>query len=174
MSEPYIGEVRTFGFTFAPKNWAFCNGQLLAISQNTALFSIIGTYYGGNGTSNFALPNLQGKAPLGMGTGAGLSNYVIGQTGGEQTHTLTASEIPPHNHTMAASSQPGEDTSPTGEALASSSGPKLYQNVTNTNLVTLNAATLNTVGSSGSHNNMMPYLTINFCICTAGVFPARN
>ncbi len=174
MSNPYIGEVRTFGFNFAPRSWALCNGQLVPISQNTALFSIIGTFYGGNGTTTFALPNLQGTVPVGIGTGAGLSNYVIGQTGGEQNHTLAVTEIPAHNHGMTASSQPGEDTSPAGEALASSSGPKLYQTVTNTNLVTLNATTLNTVGSSGPHNNLMPYLAITFCICLRGVFPARN
>jgi microcystin-dependent protein len=154
-----------------------CNGQLLPISQNTALFSLLGTFYGGDGRSNFALPNLQGCAPIHTGgnqPGPGLSNYSLGETGGNNTVTLLETEIPAHSHTLMASSQQGTDAAPGGENLARSVGASLYQSTTNTNLVAMAPSALVPSGGSLPHNNLMPYLTLNFCIALQGVFPARN
>src|SRR5689334_14661638 len=135
MADPFVAEIRIFPFNFAPTGWAFCNGQLLPISQNTALFSLLGTTYGGDGKSTFALPDLQGSAPMHPGQGPGLSLHDLGETGGSETVTLLESEIPAHNHTFSASSQPGEDATPSGEALARSVGANLYQTTVNANLV---------------------------------------
>ena len=118
MSNPFLGEIRIFGFTFAPRGWAFCNGQTMAISQSTALFSLLGTTYGGNGINTFALPNLQSRVPIHFGTGAGLSTYVQGQAAGEENHTLLTTEMPAHTHTARASSGDATDTSPVGNVLA--------------------------------------------------------
>jgi len=177
MSDPFVAEIRIFPFNFAPKGWAFCDGQLLPISQNTALFSLLGTTYGGDGKSNFALPNLQGATALHTGgsqPGPGLSLYDLGESGGSDTVTLLTSELPAHTHTQLASNQPGEDPTPVGEALGRSTGASLYQNVTNQNTVRLAAGALPPAGAGQPHNNLQPYLTLNFCIALQGIFPPRS
>lgn len=174
MSDPFVAEIRMFGCNFAPTGWAQCNGQLLPLSQNTALFSLLGTTYGGNGQSTFALPNLQGSVPVNSGQGPGLSDYFLGQSGGSETVTLLSTEMPNHPHAMMASSQPGEDATPTAEALARSVNASLYQPTTNANVVPLSGQAVAPAGSSQPHNNMMPYLVINFCIALQGIFPPRG
>jgi microcystin-dependent protein len=176
MADPFVAEIRIFPFNFSPKGWAFCDGQLLPLSQNTALFSLIGTFYGGNGTSNFALPNMQGSVPIHTGAnqpGPGLSNYVLGETGGSQTVTLLESEIPSHSHSLNAAAPPGVVFAgdPT-TALARSSGGAIYQ-TSNAGLVQMNFSAIAPAGGDQPHNNMQPYLTLNFCIALQGVFPAR-
>jgi microcystin-dependent protein len=174
MADPFVAEVRIFPFNFPPKGWAFCNGQLMPISQNTALFSLLGTTYGGDGKSTFALPNVQGSAAMHPGQGPGLSLHDLGEHGGSETVTLLDSEIPAHSHSLLASTQPGEDPTPsTSEALARSTGASLYQ--TNAaNLVQLAPTALGTTGGGLPHNNMQPYLTLSFCIALQGVFPPRT
>lgn len=171
--DPFVAEIRIFPFNFAPKGWAFCDGQLLPISQNTALFSLLGTTYGGDGKSNFALPNMQGNAPMHPGQGPGLSLHDLGETGGSDTVTLLESELPAHSHALNASGQPGEDASPSGEALARSVGAVLYQTNVSQNLVSMAPGVLAPTGGGQPHNNMQPYLTLNFCIALQGVFPPR-
>ena len=173
MADPFLAEIRIFPFNFAPRNWAFCDGQLLPLSQNTALFSLLGTTYGGNGKSNFALPNLQGSAPMHPGQGPGLSEHFLGESSGSVFVTLLESEIPSHAHTLSGSNQPGEDPTPAGEALARSVGASLYQTTTNANLVPLAFQALSVSGGSLPHNNMQPYLTLNFNIALVGIFPPR-
>lgn len=177
MADPFIAEIRIFGFNFAPKGWAFCYGQLLPISQNTALFSLLGTTYGGDGKSTFALPNLQASAPLHVGAnqpGPGLSVRDLGETGGADSVTLVYPEMPTHTHSLMASNQPGEDPAPgPQEVLARSTGANLYQSDTASNLVQLAPQALAPSGGSQPHNNMMPYLTLNFCIALQGIFPSR-
>jgi microcystin-dependent protein len=174
VSNPFIAEIRIFPFNFAPKGWAFCDGQLMPISQNTALFSLLGTTYGGDGKSTFALPNLQGCAPMQPGQGPGLSLYDLGETGGSDTVTLLQTEMPSHTHALMASSQRGVDATPGGENLAHSVGASLYQSNTSANMVSLNPVAVGVAGGSLPHNNLMPYLTLNFCIALNGVFPARS
>lgn len=172
MSEPFIGMIATFGFNFAPRGWAMCNGQLLPIAQNTALFSLLGTTYGGNGQTTFALPDLRGRVPIHFGQGPGLSNYDLGQVGGTETNTLTVNQMPAHSHpaTLHASTQPANDTLPTGNYLADGGA---YQSATNTQM---NAGAV-TNGNSGGNQptpNIQPYLAINTCIALEGIFPSRN
>ncbi len=174
MADPFVAEIRIFPFNFAPRGWAFCDGQLLPISQNTALFSLLGTTYGGDGRSNFALPDLQGRAPMHPGQGPGLSLHDLGETGGSDTVTLVQSEMPAHAHTLSGSSQPGEDATPGSEALARSVGASLYQTTTNANIVQLGPSALSPAGGSLPHNNLQPYLTLSFCIALQGVFPPRG
>jgi len=174
MADPFVAEIRIFPFNFAPRGWAFCNGQLLPISQNTALFSLLGTIYGGDGKSTFALPNLQGNAPMHHGQGPGLSLHDQGETGGSETVTLLESEIPAHGHALMASNQPGEDPTPAGEVLARSVGFSLYQTNVNGNLVSLAAPVITPAGSDQPHTNLQPYLTLNFCIAMQGVYPPRS
>lgn len=172
--DPFVAEIRIFPFNFAPKGWAFCNGQLLPISQNTALFSLLGTTYGGDGKSNFALPNLQGMAPLHAGQGPGLSLYDLGQTAGEQAVTLLDSEMPAHSH-GALGSTGSNKASPAGNAWASGQklgGGNLYTPSANT--VQMSPSAMSPTGGSQPHNNMQPYLTLNFCIALQGVFPPRT
>jgi microcystin-dependent protein len=174
MAAPFLGEIRNFGLNFAPRGWAFCQGQLLPISQNTALFSLIGTFYGGNGTTNFALPNLQGAIPVGMGQGAGLSNYDIGETGGSSTVTLVAAQLPAHTHTLPASAAAGRITVPTASSVLGATGrgaADVYASSSNGDMA---AASVGATGSGSPHNNMMPYLVTNYCIALQGIFPARN
>jgi microcystin-dependent protein len=173
MSDPFVAEIRIFGFNFAPTGWALCNGQLMPISQNTALFSLLGTTYGGDGKSTFALPDLQGAAPMHPGQGPGLSLRDLGESGGSDTVTLLESEIPTHSHPLKASTQPGEDPSPVGESLGRSVGASLYQTQAS-QLGSLDPASISTVGGDQPHNNLMPYLTFNFCIALQGVFPPRT
>jgi microcystin-dependent protein len=175
MADPFVAEIRIFPFNFAPKGWAFCDGQLLPLSQNTALFALLGTTYGGNGTSNFALPDMQGNAPMHPGQGPGLSLHDLGETGGSETVSLLQSEIPAHAHTMRAhNGDPGDAQNPgPNTSLAQSGQGSAYQTSTSTNLVSLNPAVLTPAGGDQPHNNMQPYLTLNFCIALQGVFPPR-
>lgn len=166
-----------FGFNFAPKGWAFCNGQLMPISQNTALFSLLGTFYGGNGTSNFALPNLQGAAPLNFGQGAGLSPRDLGETGGETAVTLLQTEMPSHTHNAQCSPAAGSATSPANNVWAKAQVGRQAENkysaaTGSSPSMSINA--LSIAGGSLPHNNMPPYLTLNFCIALQGVFPSRS
>ena len=175
MSEPFLAEIRLFGFNFAPVGWAFCDGQILPITQNTALFSLIGTYYGGNGTSNFALPNLQGSVPLQQGQGGGLSPYDLGQTAGVPSVTLVSSQMPAHGHPLGCSTAAANQTSPAGAVPAAppaQRGQNSFASSLGTS-PTMKADMLVPAGGNGPHNNMPPYLSLNFCIALSGIFPAR-
>ena len=176
MSSPFVAEIRMFAGNFAPRNWAFCNGQLLPISQNTALFSLVGTYYGGNGTSNFALPDLRGRAAMHWGDGAGLSSYVLGEMAGENSVTLLTTEMPVHTHSISgaviANSNPGE-TPATNTLFTNSSPNQLYGTVLGTT-VNLAPQSISIAGGSQPHNNTQPYLAVSFIICMSGVYPSRN
>ncbi len=171
MSTPFLAEIRMMGFNFPPRGWATCDGQILPISQNTALFSLLGVNYGGNGTTNFGLPNLQGKAPIHPGQGPGLSLYSLGETSGSSNITLLQSEIPNHNHSFGAINAIGDSNNPGGAVPARVIGETPYASAApNTALST----TIVPSGGSVPHNNMMPYLVVNFCIALQGIFPARN
>lgn len=170
MADQFIAEIRLFTGNFAPSGWAFCNGQLLTIASNTALFSLLGTTYGGNGTTNFALPNLQGCAPMHPGQGPGLSLHDLGETGGAQTVTLSNNEIPAHSHLLNVSSQAGTEMSPSGNYLAASSQRNVgYASAANTSM---HASELGSATAT-PHDNMQPYLTLNFIIALQGIYPAR-
>jgi len=183
MSDPFVAEIRIFPFNFAPKGWAFCNGQLLPISQNTALFSLLGTFYGGDGKSTFALPNLQGNAATSQGQGAGLQDWFLGQEQGTTSVTLLDTEMPIHNHSFSATSTNGNGQAATNGQLAKGFKGNIQSSVKadmysaagspqpNANMSPL---ALTPAGSSFPHNNMMPYLTLNFCIAMQGVFPPRS
>ncbi|MBE9180906.1 phage tail protein [Oculatella sp. LEGE 06141] len=172
MSDPFVAEIRMFAGNFAPTGWAFCNGQILPISQNTALFSLLGTTYGGDGKSTFALPNLQQRIPLQPGQGAGLSLYDLGQTGGSATVTLTTNEIPVHSHTLQATSAPSNKTDPAGNILASARSESYQPPATPP--VTMNPGAMAIAGASQPHNNLQPYLVVNFIIALQGVYPPRS
>jgi len=175
MADPFIAEVRIFPFNFAPTGWAFCNGQLLPISQNTALFSLLGTTYGGDGRTNFALPNLQGSVPMHPGQGPGLSQHDLGETGGVQTVTLLESEIPSHNHTVGAQNSPlgGVAVPSAGTTLNRPASGNLFFAGSPTQ-VAMQSDAIQASGGGQPHNNMQPYLTLNFCIALQGVFPPRS
>ena len=173
MSDQYLGEIRMFAGNFAPQGWALCNGQLLPISQNTALFSLVGTYYGGDGVTTFALPNLQSRVAIHQGQGPGLSPYVLGQQGGTENVTLTTQQMPQHNHAINTFQGPGASSHPANAILASGSSDKPYTTNT-TDGSTLNPQAVSFVGSSQPHNNLQPYLTINFIIALQGIYPSRN
>ena len=175
MSSPFLAEIRMFGGNFAPRGNAFCNGQLLAIAQNTALFSLLGTTYGGNGTTTFGLPNLQGKAALDFGQGNGLSNRFLGEVGGEPNVTLNTTQMASHNHAANANGANGTSANPTG-AIWSASGagrtpPPVYASAANT---AMSPNTLGLTGGNAPHNNLPPYLAVSFIIALSGVFPQRN
>jgi microcystin-dependent protein len=176
MADPFVAEIRIFGFNFAPKGWAFCNGQILPISQNTALFSLLGTTYGGNGKSTFALPDMQGNAPMHPGQGKGLSLHDLGETGGTQTVTLLESELPAHNHFIKVSNQQGDVQQPVAtSSIARPFGALPFVPfAANLPLTSMAFQELAPAGGSLPHNNMMPYLTLNFCIALQGVFPPRT
>jgi microcystin-dependent protein len=165
MADPYLSEIRIMGFAFAPKGWAFCNGQILSIQQNNALFALLGTTFGGNGTTTFALPNLQGRVPLHMGPG-----FTIGQLAGTITHTLTTQETPQHNHLAKGTPTTGTSAIPTGNVLGGAAGVYTAAG----DLVALPAASLASQGGNQQHDNMQPYLALNFCIALVGIFPSRN
>jgi len=171
MADPFVAEIRIFPFNFAPHGWAFCDGQLLPLSQNTALFSLLGTTYGGNGKSNFALPNLQGNVPMHPGQGPGLSLYDLGQTGGSDTVTLLESEIPSHSHGLRAQAALGDSPVPTNNSLGRFNNA--FQSNTGT-LTPMAPEALPPAGGDQPHNNLMPYLTLSFCIALQGVFPPRG
>ena len=166
MAEPFLSEIRIMSFVFAPKGWALCNGQLLPINQNQALFSLLGTTFGGDGRVNFALPDLRGRTPIHVGSG-----HTLGERGGEQAHTLSISELPTHTHLVTASNTNGTGIIPTGNLLGGSPN-QLY--IQPQNLVALVAGTVTNTGGSQAHLNMQPFLTLNFCIALQGIFPSPN
>lgn len=165
MAEPFLSEIRIMSFVFAPKGWALCNGQLLPINQNQALFSLLGTTYGGDGRVNFALPNLQGKVPIHMGSG-----HTLGETGGEQAHTLTIQELPAHTHLINASKAPSDTNAAAGGYLALTSNSYAPAG----NLVSMAPGEVGNAGGSQAHLNMQPFLVLNFCIALQGIFPSQN
>jgi microcystin-dependent protein len=165
MSEPFLGEIKIVSFNFAPKGWSFANGQLLPINQNQALFSLLGTTYGGDGRVNFGLPNMQGRTPIHMGAG-----HTLGEIGGEQAHTLNISEIPTHTHTYNASSA-GANVAPPGGAILAQAA-NTYTGAAN--LTAMLPASIANVGGSQPHLNMQPFLVLNFCIALQGIFPSQN
>jgi len=168
MAEPFLSEIRIMSFNFAPKGWALCNGQLLPINQNQALFSLLGTTYGGDGRVNFALPNLQGRTPIHMGSG-----HTLGERGGEQSHTLSISELPTHTHVANATSNAATASNPAADRLLSKSiQSALYAPASN--LVAMNAQTIANVGGSQAHLNMQPFLVLTFCIALQGIFPSQT
>lgn len=176
MGDQFIGEVRPFACTFAPSGWAFCQGQLLSISQNTALFSLLGTYYGGNGTSNFALPDLRGRVPMHYGTDPSGNIYSIGEIAGTETITLNGSQMPAHTHNIFGSSQSGGNyqSATAGSAMAGDPRGNFYAPGTST-LTAINSGTVAIyTGGNQAHNNIQPYQAINWCIALRGIFPSRN
>ena len=166
MAEPFLSEIRIFSFGFAPRGWAQCNGQLLPINQNQALFALLGTTYGGNGQTNFALPNIRGRVPMHVGGG-----FTLGQTGGQEVHTLTMSELPAHTHQVFASGNGPTVTSPANNFWASNTGFTPYGTVANTNM---SPQTISNAGGSQAHENRSPFLTLNYCIALSGIFPSQN
>jgi microcystin-dependent protein len=172
-----IAEIRLFAGNFAPRNWAFCNGQIMAISQNTALFSILGTTFGGNGQTTFALPDFRGRFPVGPGQGPGLTNHDLGEVSGSETVTLSTAQMPLHTHTIAVNQNGGTSSNPVNNYLAGGQDatanpiPGYASSAVGGNL---NAAAVGASGSSQPHNNMPPYLGINYIICLFGIFPSRN
>jgi len=174
MSSPFVAEIRIFPFNFAPKGWAFCDGQILPLSQNTALFSLLGTTYGGDGKSNFALPNLQGNAPMHPGQGPGLSLHDLGETGGSETVALLESEIPSHAHALMASTTASSKPNPAGNSLTRIQSGATPFAAPGVPLVAFSANALTPAGGDQPHNNMQPYLTLSFCIALQGVYPART
>lgn len=173
MTAPFVGEIKIFSCNFAPRNYSFCSGQLLPISQNTALFSLLGTTYGGNGTSNFQLPNLQGRAPMGFGpdAGPGLSQHVLGEVGGSENVTLLQTEMPAHSHGVSAQGSRADRANASGAALAVSAD-QVYS--TSSPSATLHPLEIGFSGGNQGHNNLQPLLALNFCIALRGIFPARN
>lgn len=175
MADPFVAEIRIFPFNFPPKGWAFCDGQLLPISQNTALFSLVGTFYGGDGKSTFGLPDMQGNAPTHWGQSTTGTFYDLGEIAGVESVALLESEMPSHQHAFSAASTAGDTNAPDpGVSLARSHNASAYQSNTTQNLVQLNYQAISLTGGSLPHNNMMPYLTLNFCIALQGVFPPRG
>lgn len=175
MSSPFVAEIRMFGCNFAPTGWAQCNGQLLPISQNTALFSLLGTFYGGDGKSTFALPNLQDSVPIHQGQGQGLSEYFLGQQGGSATITLLESEMPAHNHFVQAyTGDPADNRIPGPTMALGTPAPGNFYLAANSPLANMAPQALAPTGSSLPHNNLMPYLVVEFCIAMQGVFPPRS
>jgi microcystin-dependent protein len=167
MAEPFLSEIRIMSFGFPPKGWATCDGQLLPINQNQALFSLLGTTYGGDGRVNFGLPDLRGRVPIHMGSG-----HTLGERGGEQAHTLSISEIPTHVHTAQASSTAGNGAAPGGQLLAPGNATQMYGGAAN--LTSLLASTVANVGGSQAHLNMEPFLVLNFSIALQGIFPSQT
>ncbi len=176
-TEPFIGEIIIGGFNFAPRGYAFCNGQTLSIASNTALFSILGTTYGGNGQTTFALPNLQGRMAIGFNQGPGLTPYSLGEQSGVESTTLLSTQMPAHTHSVQSNGGDGTQESPIGNFFAGPGADRdlyTYNAATSGTAANLNPSAVSINGSSLPHNNMMPYLALNFCIATQGIFPSRN
>lgn len=175
MADPFVAEIRILPFTFAPKGWARCDGQLLPLSQNTALFSLLGTTYGGDGKSTFALPDLMGRAPMHPGQGPGLSDHDLGESAGQETVTLLESEAPAHSHAARASSDVAEVQTPgPARSLARSQNAQAYQSNATSSLVGMAPDAVAATGGGAPHNNLQPYVTVQFCIALQGVFPPRT
>jgi microcystin-dependent protein len=174
MSAPFVAEIRVFGFNFPPTGWAFCDGQLIPLQQNTALFSLLGTSYGGDGRSTFALPNLQGSTVVGQGQSSTGTNYFLGERGGSETVALLQSEMPFHTHDMQASPDPAEQSAPgPNRSLARSTPGSAYQTTTGSSTAYAAPEAVSSVGGGFPHNNMPPVLALNFCIALQGIFPQR-
>ncbi len=175
MSSPFVAEIRIFPFNFAPKGWAFCDGQLLSISQNTALFSLLGTYYGGDGKVTFALPNFQGSASMHSDQYGGGGQYPLGSMSGEQAVTLLTSEMPSHNHLVQCNGLPvsTDATSPSGNVPSNAVGKNIYS-ATASPTASMNPLMVNVTGQSLPHNNLQPYLVLNYCIALQGIYPPRS
>lgn len=172
MSEPFVGEIRMFAGNFAPRGWAFCDGQLLAVSQNDALFSLLGTIYGGDGRTTFGLPDMRGRLPLHAGQGPGLSMRRLGSKGGAENVTVTVNQLPSHNHTpFKASADTADDTAPAGKMMATTAFDVYVDSTPDRNLA---SSAVNAVGGSRSHLNEMPFLCINFIIALVGIYPSRH
>lgn len=176
MSEPFVGEIRMFAGNFAPRGWAFCDGQLLAVSQNDALFSLLGTIYGGDGRTTFGLPDLRGRIPLHAGSGPGLSPRRLGAKFGAENETLTVNQLPSHTHPLTATTSPGQEGQSANNLLAQSSIDVYVKSnaVPPPTLQNMNAGALSDVGGSRSHTNLMPYLCIHFIIALFGIYPSRH
>lgn len=172
MSEPFVGEVRMFAGNFAPRGWAFCDGQLLAVSQNDALFSLLGTIYGGDGRTTFGLPDLRGRIPIHAGTGPGLSPRRLGAKSGEEKVTLTVNQMPSHGHRLQVSTNNGPEPNPAGNVLAGSTLVEAYAD--ETPFTNLASSSITNVGGSRSHTNLMPFLCVNFIIALVGIYPSRH
>lgn len=178
--DPYVGEIRMVGFNFAPNGWAFCNGQLMPINQYQVLFSLLGTAFGGNGTTTFGLPNLQGRVPINQGQGIGLSPYVIGQVGGSENVTLLQNQMPAHNHQVNVNNLPGTQANPVGAILAEVNNgdgrqPNLYPAYTTANPNgTMSPNAISLAGGNQPHPNLQPYLCVNFIIALNGIYPSRG
>ncbi|CAD0005938.1 phage tail protein [Flavobacterium chungangense] len=170
MAEPFLAETRIMSFNFAPKGWAMCNGQFLPINQNQALFSLLGTSFGGNGQTTFALPDLRGRTPIHFG-----NNFMLGQRGGEEAHTLTINELPAHQHNLNNTNQAVSTNVPnSGTSMLGNTAPNQVYNTAGQNLAAMNPASVSNVGGSQPHLNMQPFLTLNFCIALQGIFPSQN
>lgn len=169
MTEPFIGEICLFPYNFAPRGWALCNGQILPIAQNTALFSLLGTTYGGNGQTTFGLPDLRGRVPISSGQGLGLANRALGEAAGTESVTLTASQVPTHNHQVAVNATDATTSRPNGNYAATGGS---YNSATDG--TSLNSAAVSNSGGSQPHDNMPPYLTLNYCIALDGIYPSRS
>ena len=174
MSEPFLGEIRPFGFNFAPRGWAMCAGQMLSISQNTALFSLLGTTYGGNGQTTFGLPDLRGRAPVHPGNGPGLPFVGQGDLGGTEAVTLLPQQLPSHGHVTRASADLAAGSSPAGNLMGAKGRGGVDVYAAATNFTALAPGAVGSAGSSQAHNNMQPSLVVNFCIALEGIFPSRN
>lgn len=169
MAEPFLSEIRIMSFNFAPKGWAFCNGQLLPINQNQALFSLLGTTFGGNGQTNFALPDLRGRTPIHEGSG-----HTLGERGGEQAHTISQAEMPTHTHFVQASSEAADTSVATTSSYFANAAPSTIYTTDPQGLVAMHPTAVTNIGGSQAHLNMQPFLTLNFCIALQGIFPSPN
>jgi microcystin-dependent protein len=172
VSSPFLGEIRLFPYNFAPRGWAFCSGQIVPISQNQALFALLGTTYGGDGQTTFALPDLRGRLAVSSGQGPGLSDYTLGQSGGEEAVTLNVNEIPSHNHGVLVNGAGSISASARNRYPGKASAGTVYANLNNG--VQMNPATITPTGGNQPHDNVQPYLTLNYCIAMEGIFPSRN
>ncbi len=173
MSEPFVGEIRMFAGNFAPRGWAYCDGQLLAVSQNDALFSLLGTIYGGDGRTTFGLPDMRGRIPIHAGTGPGLSPRQLGSKAGSENETLTVNQLPSHTHPMQASSEAASSPNPPDQVLAESITDRVYRPNTAPD-VNMASSSVSTIGGSRSHTNLMPFLCVHFIIALFGIYPSRN